>query len=323
MLNKFTVPVDEKYDIHVNYFHHATGNHLFNEPAYFRLHSSSPRDIYAQLVRRSDAKVYATVAFFEIDDGQYASPKRGTFGGLSLNDPLEFETIERFVGALMTWMTAQGARMVRLRTAPASHDLAAFSTMLNVLTRSGFQLSVQELNYDLRVDERAFIDRIDYGNAKRLRKAAREGFFAERIGHEWCESVHAVIEQNRARLGVSVSMSAAQLRQMVDLFPEKMHFFAAFRHADRNEMVAASVCIALTESIFYVLYWGDIDGMSAHSPVVLLASAIYEYCQQSGFQVLDAGISTLQGEPSYGLMRFKRSLGFEASAKLDFELRTA
>ena len=323
MLNKLTIEVDERYDIHVNHFHGATGNHLFNEPAYFRLHSSSPRDVYAQLVRRSDAKVYATVAFFELDDNLYSSPKRGTFGGLSLNHALEFKTIELFVGTLLTYLTTRGARAVRLRTAPASHDLATFSVTLNLLTRNGFHVTTQELNYDLRVDDRPFLDRLDYGNAKRLRKAAREGFFAERVGHESCESVHAVIEQNRSRLGVSVSMSAAQLRQMVDLFPEKLHFFAAFRDVARSEMVAASVCIALTESIFYVFYWGDIDGVSAYSPIVLLASTIYEYCQQNGFTVLDAGISTLRGEPNYGLMRFKRNLGFEESAKLDFELRAA
>jgi hypothetical protein len=323
MLNQFIIQVDEKFDIHVNHFHEATGQHIFNEPAYFRLHSSSPRDVYAQLVRRSDTKVYATIAFTEVSAHEYSSPKRGTFGGLSLNEVLEYDAIESFINTLLTWLASQGARSVRLRTAPASHDLPAFSTMLNVLSRSGFTLTTQELNYDLRVDERAFVDRIDYGNVKRLRKATREGFFSERVGQELCDSVYSVIEQNRARLGVKVSMSAAQLHQMVELFPEKLHFFAAYQHADRKQMVAASVCIALTESIFYVFYWGDIVGMGTHSPVVLLASTIYEYCQQNGFKVLDAGISTLHGEPNYGLMRFKRNLGFEASAKLDFERQLA
>ncbi|MEM5400565.1 GNAT family N-acetyltransferase [Paraburkholderia unamae] len=323
MLTKRIVQVDEKHAIHVNHFHDAAGNHLFNEPAYFRLHSSSPRDAYVQLVRRSDAKVYATVAFFAIDDESYLSPKRGTFGGLSMNHQVEFETLERFLSTLLAHLNSEGARVVRVRCAPASHDLAAFSTMFNLLTRSRFALVSHELNYDLRVDDGAFVARIDYGNAKRLRKAQREGFVAERVGHERCDDVHRVIEQNRARLGVGVSMSAAQLRQMVELFPKKLHFFSVFRDAARSEIVAAAVCIALTESVFYVFYWGDVDGMSAYSPIVLLASTIYEFCQQNGFTVLDAGISTLHGDPNYGLVRFKRNLGFQESVKLDFELHAA
>jgi hypothetical protein len=323
MLNKLSIQVDEKHDIHVNHFHHATGNHLFNEPAYFHLHSDSPQDVYAQLVRRSDARVYATLAFFAIGDGIYASPKRGTFGGLSLNHALEFEAIERFIAGVLAHLKSEGARVVRLRIAPASHDLALFSVLFNTLSRHGFRLAQHELNYDLCVDDRAFIDRLEYGNVKRLRKAAREGFVAGQVGCESFDAVYRVIEQNRARLGVSVSMSAAQLQRMLELFPEKMHFFAVFRDESRSEMVASAVCIALTESIFYVFYWGDIDGVSNVSPIVLLASTIYEFCQKNGYTVLDAGISTLGGEPNYGLMRFKRNLGFAESAKLDFELHVA
>ncbi|SDQ16411.1 hypothetical protein SAMN05443245_0172 [Paraburkholderia fungorum] len=323
MLKKHIVQVDDKYDIHVNHFHPATGNHLFNEPDYFRLHSGSPHDAYVQLIRRSDAKVYATVAFFELDDGVMASPKRGTFGGLSLNHALEFEALDTFFSTLVTHLTREGARVVRVRCAPASHEPAVFASLLNLLLRHRFELTAHELNYDLHVDDSAFVERIDYGNAKRLRKATREGFIAENVGHERFDDVYRVIELSRARLGVRVSMSAAQLRQMIALFPDRMHLFAVFRDDTRSEMVAASVCIALTGSIFYVFYWGDIDGVSVFSPIVLLASAIYGFCQQGGYRVLDAGISTLDGEPNYGLIRFKRNLGFQESAKLDFERRPA
>ena len=321
MLHKFALALDETFDVRINCFLPAEGTLLFNEPDYFLLHSHSPNDIHAQLCRRSDDRVYATLAFHATADHVLVSPGRGTFGGLGLNGALDFLVVDRFLQIVVDYLIGRGAKQICIRCAPASHDLALFSVVFNALSKQGFVVDKQEINFDMRIDHRPFIERIEYGNVKRIRKAERAGFASEAVGLDALPLVHSLIANNRARLGVSVSMSLPQLQQMVTLFPHRIRLFAAY-NADRGiDMVAAAVCLELAPCILYVLYWGDCDGMRTYSPVAMLAANIYAFCQHNGFKVLDVGISTLQGVPNYGLMNFKRNLGFTESLKLDMLLR--
>lgn len=308
---------DETFDLQINAFLAAQGNHLFNEPAYFCLHSRSEQDCYAQLVRRSDQRVFATLAFHANDNGVFVSPGRGTYGGLSLNAEIQLQVLCRFVAAVVAHLQAQGARSVQVRCAPASHDDALLATSVNMLSRLGFQPRKAELNSDMRIDGRAFIDRIDYGNVKRIRKTEREGFVCDQLDGQALPAVHALLVENRRRLGVSISMSPEQVRQMAALFPQRLHLFAVYRDASRRGMVAAALCLALSPKVLYVLYWGDSPDMRSYSPVAMLASHIYAFCVREGFAVLDVGISTLNEEPNFGLVNFKRNLGFTESLKLE------
>ena len=115
------IAFDEKFDLHINSVLAAQGNHLFNEPGYFRLHSRSEKDCYAQLVRRYDQRVLATLSFHAIANGIFVSPGRGTYGGLSLNAEIELQVLDRFVAAVVMHLRTQGARSVRGRCAPASN----------------------------------------------------------------------------------------------------------------------------------------------------------------------------------------------------------
>jgi hypothetical protein len=317
MLSPSILPFDEKFDLHVNSFLAAQGNHLFNEPAYFRLHSRSEQDCYAQLVRRNDQQVFATLAFHAIASSVFVSPGRGTYGGLSLNAEIELQVLDRFVAAVVAHLRAQGARSVRVRCAPASHDGTLFAMSVNMFSRLGFQPREAELNNDMRIDGRTFIERTDYGNVKRIRKTEREGFVCDQLEEKALPAVHALLAENRVRLGVSISMSLEQVRQMAALFPQRLHLFGVYRDASRQEMVAAAMCLAVSQQVLYVLYWGDGPGMRSYSPVAMLASHIYAFCAREGFAVLDVGISTLHEEPNFGLVNFKRNLGFTESMKLE------
>ena len=321
VLLKRLIPFDEKYEIKINYFHTTTGNHLFNEPEYFTIHTKSPNDIYAQLVRKSDAKVFLTIAIYESDAGIFVSPKHGTFGGFGLNEKVRFAKVELFISLLSDLLKSEGAKALRISCAPVSHDLNWFSIIFNVLKRQGFILDSHDLNFDLVVDNRSFLERIDYSNVKRIRKSIRSEFVCEKTNHERFDEVYEVIKASRSRLGLNVSMSFAQLEKMLILFPEKIHLFSVYRDSTRSSMVASAVCMALTDSIMYVFYWGDIDGVSTYSPIALLASTIYEYCQENKIGLLDVGTSTVNSEPNYGLMQFKHNLGFSESLKANFSVK--
>jgi hypothetical protein len=309
---------DDRHEIRINLFLPAENNHIFNEADFFKLHASSAEDVYAQLVRVADDKVCATISFYESGDKVFVSPKRGTFGGLGLNCLLDARTVERFLHLVFDHLKASGAREIDVKCAPFSHDLPLSSLVSNILLRHGGTIASHELNHDMRVDARPFLQRIDYGNVKRIRKCLREGFIATQLDVSAWEDAYRVICDNRVRRGYPVSMTADQLNTMVKTFPGRLHFFAVYPDSHKSRIVAAGICIAVSRDILYVFYWGDAADMGSYSPIALLASCIYEFCQREGFQLLDAGTSTLAGEPNHGLINFKRNLGFSESLKLSF-----
>jgi len=281
------------------------------------LHSTSSQDVFAQLVRQSDKKVYASIAFYKAPENFYVSPLRGTFGGFSLHNDLSFEEVESFVLDVFEYLHTLGPAAIKIKCAPSGHSQETFSVLVNILLNTGFVISAHDLNYHLSVDERPYLERISYGSKKRILKANREGFEASKVDAVEFDQVYQVIRENRLRLGVNVSMSQSQIADMIEIFPEKISFFAV-RKSGLNEMIAAAVCIALSDEVLYVLYWGDVEGMQKYSPNALLAKHIYEYAQSQSFAKLDVGTSTLLGRPNYGLIKFKRNLGFRETVKFEF-----
>jgi hypothetical protein len=318
LLTKTALPIDDKHQIEINSFRSASNRSLFSEESFFRLHSTSRKDVFAQLIRISSGKVLASVIFYADENFSFVSPKRGTFGGVTLDEPVPLRLLERFIIAMKEYLINAGAQSIAIKCAPFGHDLALSSVVTNILLRQEFRISCHDLNYEMLVDDRPFAARVDYGNNKRIRKCINAGFFAELIESTDYPKVYQVIKQNRERRGFPITMSLEQLGQMVKVFPKRMRFFAVYSDADRASIVAAAVCIAISDSVLYVFYWGDAADVESYSPVALLADGIYAHCQQMGIKCLDVGTSTLEGEPNQGLVTFKKNLGFSESLKFSF-----
>jgi hypothetical protein len=318
MREKETLPFDDQFEIRINWFLPADINHLFNEVAFFRLHTNSCSDIYAQLTRVSDERVFATICFYERGNHEFVSPSRGTFGGLSTDSELSPSRMEAFLVAITDYLCAGGANLLRMKLPPLSHDIAQVSTLCNILSRHGWQATTSDLNFDLRVDASPFTGRLEHGNAKRLRKCIRDDFKSSVLPLDALEPAYAVVSANRARRGHPMTMTFPQVATMRALFPQKMFLFGVSRAGATGSLAAAAICLAVRPEVLYVLYWGDADGMETYSPIVLLASEIYGFCQQHRYALFDAGISTVEGVPNEGLVNFKRRLGFSASLKLTY-----
>ena len=112
-------------------------------------------------------------------------------------------------------------------------------------------------------------------------------------------------------------MSLSELKNVISIFPNKFKIFGVY---DSNNLIASSVCIEVEKSILYVFYWADNINYSSTSPITFLASGLYNYCQENNYRILDIGTATIDSEPNYGLISFKRNLGFKESIKLTLSL---
>lgn len=314
-----SLPVDDRLEVRLDAFVEDPACHLFNTPAFFQLHAAG-RGVYFQLCRRQRGDAVATLHFTEVAPGTFRSPARGTYGAISAAPDVPPSVLETFLDMTEQTLVARGARELHVLLPPASHDLPMFSISTNLFLRRGYTIERHELGYDLSIDERPLAARMESGNRKRFNKCVREGFLATQLAPVDYRRAYDVIAGNRLRRGYPVTMTFEDVMRMAEVFPDRVTFFGVSRGED---LVAAAVCMAVSREVLYVFSWGDTDGMQDHSPVTLLASAIYDSGQAKGFKIVDAGISTVDGEPNQGLIRFKRGLGFGESLKLTFAKRIA
>jgi hypothetical protein len=311
---------NDKFKVVINQFLSADFNHIFNEIDFFKLHSTSNADKYFQLIRISDNKVFATITFFLNNHNQYLSPVRGTFGGISALDSVDFSLLEEFLTIAVNELLLRNSSMIKIKLQPLSHNPQLFSVCSNIFSRLNFSITSYDLNYSLEINNEVFLSKLSYGNQKKLKQCLKDGFFASKLDISRFKEAYKVIQSNRESKGYPMTMDQSDFLEMVKIFPNNIHCFAVFNPNDLS-MIASSICISINSDILYVFYWGDLPSSDSYSPITLLSSYIYDFAKENSYKIIDVGTSTINGEPNYGLINFKRNLGFEESLKLTLEFR--
>ena len=286
---------------------------LFNTPEFYATHAIDHQAYFFSLRDEASQMIVGRSHFAEFSPGHFASPLRGTFGGIEAvtND---LAMLEQFIRDIENHFIFIGAKSLQLALIPFAHKPAFSSCLTNTLVRLGYKIELFDLNYSMVVLAGNLVDRMDRNKQTRLRKCQREGMsFSLCQSPNQCRAAYDAILANRESKGYQLSMSYDQIANMANTFSNRFKFFTITHH---SIIIAGAVCIAISSNVLYVFYWGDVPGYETFSPVVLLADGIYTFAQKNGFSILDAGRSTDLSVPNIGLIRFKEELGFEASLKL-------
>ena len=290
---------------------------LFNRSMFFHLHCvvQSRHDMYLILLERRKGTVQAMFWCSDIGNGHYRSPKRGSFGGIEVLSPLSFEAREGFVDAIVDIVKGRGGRCLEIILPPLSYTPASTSLTVNVLLRSGFVLSGHELNYSMSIDpDVGFRSLVDAKNRNKMNKCMKSSFLCRTLSSlEELEEAYRVIEINRAKKNIPMTMPWAALLEMHESIPDSVCCFGCYSD---GKMVASSICVRISAEILYVFYWGEIDGVESFSPLSYLAEHIYNFCVENSYRNLDAGTASIEGIPNVGLASYKKKLGFGESLKL-------
>lgn len=288
---------------------------VFMQPRFFQLHASNASVGLNYSVYEAEREVLvATCNFGKQESGSFRSPVRGSFGGLAATSPLTVREQETIFSAILEDLAHRGAQAIAITLPPLAYYSAETSVGLNVLLRMGFSIFGHELAFVRAVSpEESFRSRIDSGNKNKINKCLKAGFVTRKlVGLDELRAAHEVIRLNRAKKDIPLTMEWDGLRQMAEHLPESICAFGCFRGA---EMVASSVCVRVDARVLYIFYWGELPGFEPWSPVSLLAQTIYEFAVAEGIRLIDAGVSTLNGVPNYGLLSYKKSLGFIETLK--------
>lgn len=287
---------------------------IFNTYRYFDVHKNTS-STYFCLVDRDNNSILGVAHFTDIGSGVFRSPSRGTFSGIEFQKA-DLEQQIFFITQIENRMMSKGAKKIAIASAPFHHNIVESTYLFNSLTNVGYSIAGQEMNFAVAVDSTSLIEKMAYNNRKRVKKCQRSNFVFEQVFTPIeCQQVYELIAENRSSKGYPISMTSQQVQEMLKAFPESVYFFKAVAN---GQAVASAICIKIDADVLYVFYWGDLPGFEQYSPITFLANGIYEFCQANQFKLMDAGTSTLNGQPNLGLIKFKENLGMTAALKLSY-----
>ena len=251
-------------------------------------------------------------------DKTYSSPAggRGSFGGFHFFEKCPIENKEAFVADVEEYIKNQGTLKLSFSLPPTSYDPSENAETINILLRRGYHIQACELNNVLSVREESFQSRLQLGNQQRLRKTRKQGFETRPLSFKDLPQIYQTICENRTRKGYPLTMTLEAIQKVTQAFPERYFCFGALRE---SSLAAAAICVQINSQILYVFYWGDKNNLDQYSLTVLLAEEIYKFAQNKNFHFIDFGVSSVDGYPNIGLLKFKQNLGCISDNKFKME----
>jgi hypothetical protein len=88
---------------------------------------------------------------------------------------------------------------------------------------------------------------------------------------------------------------------------------------DGERLVAASICIRVSNEVLYDFYHDHDALYDNFSPIVFLVKGIHDYCCSNNIRLIDLGTAMIGNKVNTGLMEFKLKLGADHAVKYSFE----
>lgn len=237
-----------------------------------------------------------------------------SFGGLEHN--LSSRDLKSFIEKVKEWCYDNGIEKILIKE-PSAIYRSNIPQTEEVLEASGFEVFYEEINQHIPVLSDPFYKVIQPNQRRRLRMSMEKGFFFTQLPKEKLRLVYDLIKVNRQRKNYPVTTSFKTLEMMFENLPSHYLLFGV---QNKLELIAAAICIRVSDKVLYTFYLGDKEEYLKFSPVVMLLEGIYDYVAATQLKLIDLGISSEKGNLNKGLFQFKKDCGGITTSKKSWVL---
>jgi len=292
--------------------HFPADPHQFISRPFIELNSGKAERI-VRLIDDSGKAVIGLVA--GINNGELQSPFSAPFGGFHfLKENIYISEIDRFLAYLQEYVASQELKGVEIILPPDIYHSTFNAKTISSLIRRGFQLKTPEITnwVNLLQFKGAFSQK---NSREYYRQAIRNGLFFDQIT-ETKQKMEAydLICQNRAKFDRHIFMTFKDIENTSTLWP--VDFFKV--STNDNRIAASAIFYRNHSDICYAVFWGDNEEGRLLRAMDFLLLNLWNYYKNMGFKYVDLGISTEEGHPNEGLLRFKESHEAESSLRYKF-----
>ncbi|KAB7726151.1 GNAT family N-acetyltransferase [Rudanella paleaurantiibacter] len=288
---------------------------FFNSPDFLAL---QPQPVYQLNWVDTITRQTAIRCAFGVQSGLALSPVAAPFGSVEWAVQVTPAELSQFVAELLQQAQQAGANQLRLTHPPACYAPSQAHELFDILTQHGFSSSRQVATFHIPVCGQPLEYRMRASERQRFRKCVRTGFRALQWESPQIDELIRFITEHRRLKGYPLSVSEDQLAHLLSRFPENFPVFGVW---SGRTLVATCVCVRVRANSLYTFIPVSHTDYATFSPMVMLLESAYEYCQQTGIDLLDLGPALDPiGQFKPSLARFKENMGAMCSPRFTFEI---
>lgn len=229
----------------------------------------------------------------------FNSPYSSSFSGFCYSDHLSLLDANNIIGCFEEFLSKKGVSEIFICQSPQCY-LDHFDESFNfLLDYNDYLVSKKELSY--------FITRESFCNSKisrNVRKACSEGLrlLANIDVETACEFL--ILHKKKRNLGLSIP--AADIVGLSKLLGGKIHCHGVY---SGENLVAAIIVYVLGKTTVMGFNWDQDYDFQQYRCTDFLLYEVVSYYFDLGFTKFDLGTATINGEPNWGLLKYKEKLG--------------
>lgn len=297
-------------------YRYAFEEALFNSAAFRELQA---RDWTSCYILHPDTLTIHGHVHFHVQDGVAQTPLRAPFGSAEFSRELPAATLYDFLEFAELQLAGAGVTEIIVKDPPDAYAPERAALVHAFFHTRGYTAIAADLGSVIPVSGRRFADLVNARKRWRLRQSRSHASRFAQLGNDAQRAVYDFIAACRRSKQYRLSMTADELRQAIDRFPERYRLFGVYAG---DALVAASVTVHISEGILYHFISDHVRNTGSFSPGLLLMEGIYQYCQTKGVGLLDLGTSVVDAKPKFKLFNYKRELGAKPTIKFTFRKKT-
>lgn len=263
------------------------------------------------------------VEVWEGDQKVWVSHPGASYGGLAYSAQLKYHHLEEMVRCLVTYAKSKGFGAIRMTLPPVIYNSHPQQALDFALWRNGFGVIRTELTQAVSLDpspEELFNHFVNK-TRNAYRKAIKEGCqfrVLDPPNAEELEKFYQILDENRRGLGVKPAHTKEEIALLHQLVPERLMMAVVEREGEMLAGIWNFCCTSTTVLEFYMAHKAS---AVPFKPVPFLTYHSLIWAKERGFRWMDFGISSIWGEPTWGLLRFKENFNARHFLRQTWEKR--
>ncbi|MBM3329905.1 MAG: GNAT family N-acetyltransferase [Calditrichaeota bacterium] len=303
----------------------ARGRTLFHSLRFLDYHPQGRFEEHHVVIRRKGniAALMPGVIRHEVAGPVWVSHPGASYGGPVWAQELRYDHLEDVIASLIDYAREAGLNAIRITPPPIIYDEEAGQMLDFALQRNRFAVIRTELTQAVPLDKPpdAMFDSFVNKTRNAFRRAEQHGLrfrLIEEPTTEEFERFYEILEENRRGLGVVPTHSREEVERLHQLIPGQL-MMAVVEHKGR--MIACIWNFICNDQVVLEFYMAHEAPSVQLKPVPFLTWHSLLWARERGFKWMDFGISSIWGDPTTGLLRFKENFGARHFLRQTWELR--
>ena len=315
---KFEESNSSDWDEFVN---NASNGTLFHTRKFISYH---PQDRFQDhsIYFHKKGKYYAVFpsAVIHTKNGELLHSHPGTtIGGFVTRTSLSLKGSFDLVTSLVQYAQHKNFSAIRVTLPPDCYNGTPSNYMEFAMLKFGFTYLKREVSSILLLPNTCedIMKSFKPSHRQAVRKAEKEGVKIKQSSD--FKTFYPILKNNLSkRHDVYPTHSLKELELLHALFPDRVILHGAF---NKEKMIAGIVSFLLNKRIELAFYISYNEKFQEKRALNLLFYTIFKEAIQNGRRLFDFGIFTVDGEPNFGLARFKENFGASGIFRDTLELK--